>query len=176
MKNKKIIIITFIALVSIIIVIGVLSIKYVKNKKKNEYVPQEEISEEQDRQTIVKLYFLDKETNTLKTEVRMVNIKDLTKTPYEILLKLLIEGPKNEKLEKILPEDTKILNVSIEKDCLSIDFSDEILNYDKKNDKGKENLIYSIVNTLTELKEVNRIKIIINGEKNQEFAEEYIRK
>ena len=69
MKNKKILIL-FIVSVILIVVIGYFAIKFVKQKKsneiQNEYVPQEEISDEQSRETIVSLYFADKETGLLK--------------------------------------------------------------------------------------------------------------
>ena len=64
MRNKKIILL-FLILLIIIFVVGVFSIRYAKNKKEaeltNEYTPEEEISEEQERQTIVSLYFIDNE-------------------------------------------------------------------------------------------------------------------
>ena len=64
MKNKKIVI-SFIVLVIAIFLIGYFAIKYVKEKKSqegmSEYTPQEEISEDQARETIVTLYFLDSE-------------------------------------------------------------------------------------------------------------------
>lgn len=37
----------------------------------------------------------------------------------------------------------------------------------------KENLINSLVNTLTQLNEVNSIKILIDGSENEEFSEIY---
>lgn len=174
MKNKKVIV-SFIILVIIILLIGFFAIKYVKNKKQNEiqeeYIPQEEISEEQLRETIVSLYFPDKETDSLKPEARMVNVKELLQSPYNILIELLIAGPKNEKLKSVIPENTKLLNSSIEGDCLTLDFSSELLNYDKENEKTKENLSSSIRNTMTELTEVNKVKILINGQPNEEFPD-----
>lgn len=179
MKNKKVIV-SFIILVIIILLVGFFAIKYVKNKKQNEiqeeYIPQEEISEEQLRETIVSLYFPDKETDLLKPEARMVNVKELIQSPYNILMELLIAGPKNEKLKSIVPENTQLLNSSMDGECLILDFSSEILNYDKENEKAKDNLIDAIVNTMTELTEVNKIKILINGQTNDEFKDEYIRK
>lgn len=179
MKNKKIILL-FVILLIIILVVGFFSIKFVRNKKesemKNEYVPEEEISDEQLRETIVSLYFPDKETNMLKPEARLVNVKELMKSPYNVLIELLISGSKNEKLQGIIPENTKLLNSSLEGECLTLDFSEELLNYDKENAKTKDNLINSIVNTVTELNEVNKVKILINGQTNEEFKDEYVRK
>ena len=179
MKNKKIILI-FLVLLIIIFVIGFFAIKYVKNKKaeemQNEYIPEEEISDEQLRETIVSLYFPDKETNMLKPEARLVNVKELLQSPYNILIELLIEGPKNEKLKSVIPENTKLLNSSLDGECLILDFSSELLNYNKEDSKEKENLVNSIVNTVTELNEVNKVKILINGQINEEFKDEYVRK
>ena len=93
-----------------------------------------------------------------------------------MLIDLLIEGPKNDKLKSIIPENTKLLNTSFEGECLTLDFSIELLNYDKENEKSKDNLINSIVNTVTELNEVNKVKILINNQINDEFKDEYVRK
>ncbi len=179
MKNKKIILL-FLILLIIIFIVGFMAIKYVKEKKQkeieNEYTPQEEISEDQFRETIVSLYFPDKETNMLKPEARLVNVKDILKSPYNVLVELLISGPKNDKLKSVVPENVKLLNSTLEGECLIIDFSEEFLNYDKSDNKVKDNLIDSIVNTVTELNEVNKVKFLINGQTNEEFKEEYIRR
>ena len=87
MKNKKIITIFGILLI-LILVGGYFGIKYVKNKDSNqitEYTPQEEITDEQSRQTIVSLYFIDAETGALYPEARLVDIKELMNLPYEKL-------------------------------------------------------------------------------------------
>ena len=51
--------------------------------------------------------------------------------------------------------------------------SNEILNYKDENEKLK--IINSIVNTLTNLKEINSIKILVNGSENENFSDEYLR-
>ena len=94
-SSQLISLILFIISVIFIVVIGYFAIKFVKQKKSNEiqndeYIPQEEISEEQARQTIVSLYFTDKETGLLKPEARLVNVKELMKDPYKTLIELLI--------------------------------------------------------------------------------------
>ena len=180
MKNKKIIVI-FVIIFVIVILGGYFAIKYVKDKKENtnevqEYVPEEEITDNQLRQTIVSLYFPTKEGKELVPEARLVDIKEIINNPYEKLINLLIEGPKNEKEEKIIPEGTKVLKTYMEDDCVVLDFSEEFLNYNKNDENTKNNLMNSIVNTMTELTEVNKVKILINGNQNQEFNEIYTRK
>ena len=56
-----------------------------------------------------------------------------------------------------------------------IDFSKDFLNYDMEKENGKNNMVKSIVNTLTELTEVNKIKILIEGNENENFNEVYTR-
>ena len=177
MKNKKIIII-FCTLFIFLIIGGYFLINYLRNDKEEtvieEYIPEEEISEEQSRQTIVSLYFQNKETKELEPEARLVDIKEILNNPYEKIVNLLIEGPKDETKEKIIPDNVKLLNTILEGDCITLDFSQEFLNYDKEDEKVKENIINSLVNTLTQLNEVNSIKILINGSENEEFKEVYM--
>lgn len=175
MKNKKFFII-FIILLLIILIAGYFTINYLKNKNNNtqvEYVPEQEITEEQLRQTIVSLYFPSKENNELQPEARIIDIKEIINNPYEKLINLLIEGPKNEKLNKIIPDNTKLLKNYLEGDCVVLDFSVEFLKFNKEN---KNILLDSITNTLTELTEVNKVKILIDGNENEEFNEIYERK
>lgn len=177
MKNKKIVII-FTSLLVIILVGGYFGIKYVKGKKDEsniteEYIPQEEISDEQLRQTIVSLYFIERETNELTPEARLVDIKEIINDPCDKLVDLLTEGPKSDKNERTIPENTKLNKSYLDDDCVVLDFSEELLNYDKNRENCKINLINSLVNTLTQLTEVNKVKILINGNENEEFNEVY---
>ena len=174
--NKKIIVIFTILLV-VILVGGYFIINYFKDQQEEtvveEYIPEEEITEEQNRQTIVSLYFLEKETNELAPEARLVDIKEIMNTPYDKLVNMLIEGPKNEKYMKLIPENTKLNQTYKEKDIVYLDFSSKFLNYDKEDVTAKKNMIDSLVKTLTQLTEVNSIKILIDGEENEEFNEVY---
>ena len=177
MKNKKIVIIFSILLI-IIIIGGYFAIQWLRGEKQEnaeveEYIPQEEITEEQLRQTIVSLYFQSKETKELVPEARLIDIKEILNNPCDKLVNLLIEGPKSEKQERLIPENTKLNKSYMEDDCITLDFSTEILNYDKSDEKVKNNMINGIVNTLTQLTEVNSVKILIDGNPNEEFKEIY---
>ena len=180
MKNKKIIYIFTIALI-VILIAGYFGIRYAKEKEKEknnfeeEFTPEEEITEEQARQTIVSLYFQNKDTEELMPEARLVDIKDIMSNPYEKLVYLLIEGPKSDKAVKVIPENTKVLKTYMEGDCVILDLSSEFLNYSKDNQKQKKNMVNSIVNTLTELTEINSVKFMIDGQVNEEFKDVYVR-
>lgn len=180
MKNKKIGIIFSILLI-IILIAGYIGIQYAKNKEEQEtvieeYTPEEEITEEQTRQTIVSLYFPSKENGEINPEARLIDIKEIINNAHEKLISLLIEGPKNEKNKAIIPEGTKINKTYLEGDCVVLDLSNEFLNYNQEDEKEKTNLIDCIVNTLTELTEINQVKILIDGNENEQFKEIYKRK
>lgn len=175
MKNKKITMyVGIIIIVLILLGTGYLIINNIKNKNKDiisEYTPQEEITEEQLRQTVITLYFLDANNYELAPEARQIDAKELIDNPYMVLINLLIEGPKNEKLLKLIPENTKINSVKIENDILYIDFSEEFVKEQNLGKKQEELILKSIVNTVTELTEINKVSFLINGEKGKGFPD-----
>ena len=95
--NKK----GFIAIIAILIIgiigVGIYLIMQNNNNTvaQEEIQPEEEASQETMRQTIVTLYYQNKETKELIPEGRMVDSKTLLTDPYMTLVNLLIEGPKN---------------------------------------------------------------------------------
>lgn len=178
MKRK-----TIFLILALLIVIGVVVCIIMNSNKKEdnvnidftEYTPQEEISSEQLRQTLITLYFKNKETGELMPEARMIDSKLLLNNPYNELIKLLLEGPKNDSLEKLIPEGTKINNIEISKGIVYIDFSEEFTKVGELGAEEESKIVYSIVNTLTELTEVSGVKILINGEENMCFEDGAIR-
>ena len=98
-----------------------------------------------------------------------MGVYELIENPYTTIVNLLIEGPKNENHEKTIPDGTTLLNVTLEGDVLKLDFSQEFVNNHIGGKEEEQNTINSLVNTLTELTEVNSIKILINGEENKSF-------
>ena len=139
MKNKRFIMYcAILIIVFILIFIGYFIYKNIKKENKNsefEYVPQEEISEEQLRQTVVTLYFLDSNEYKLAPEARTIDSKQLVSNPYEVLINLLISGPKNEKLLKLIPDGTSLIKAELKDDILFLDFSSEFV---KEQNLGKE--------------------------------------
>ncbi len=164
-----------ICIIMIIVCIVAIIVCFVKNKNEKdineEYQPQEEISEEQERQTMISLYFINKTTRKLEPEARLIDVKELIADPYTVIVNLLIEGPKKDSHEKAIPEGTMLINATIEGDVLKLNFSSEFIDNHKGGKEEEEKTIESIVNTVTELTEVNSVKILINGEENQKFKD-----
>lgn len=176
MNKKKIIIIILIIL--ILLTIGIYYILTQKQQEKieefQEYTPQEEISQEQLRQTIVTLYFKNKETGEIMPEARSIDAKELVQNPYFCLVNMLIIGPKNENLETTIPQGTILQKAEINNDTVVLDFSEEFINNHPGGAEEENKTINSIVNTLTELTEVNKVKILINGEENKSYNDNLV--
>ena len=173
--NKKIII-----AIIVVILIGVgvwYFLFYNKNDETevNEIIPEEEISEEQMRQTIVSLYFYNENTKSLVPEGRLIDVKELVDKPYDKLMELLMQGPNNRELSKTIPEGTKVNKIELKGDTLYIDFSKEFVDNHEGGEEKEKATIYSIVNTMTNLTEINSIKILINGEENKAFNDKKIK-
>ena len=138
-----------------------------------DYTPEEEISEEQMRQTKIILYFANSETGELESETKIVDANLLINQPEKELMNCLIKGPQSSNLKKLIPEGTAMHDIKIEKSCATINFSNEFLNYE--NEENKLKIINSIVNTLTNLKEINSVKFLINGQGNENLSEIYLK-
>ena len=164
-------------LISGILIIGfmlgiIFLFKYVKNnfmeiekEGYNEIIPQEEISDNQLRQTKINLYFKNKENGEIEKEARSVDAKLLIDNPYLEVINLLLEGPKEEKHEIIIPEGCRINDCRREKNVLILNLSEEILNFE--NDETKDKIVKSIVQTFTEFTEIEVVKILVNGEEGR---------
>ena len=174
--NKKIVILIIIIL--ILLGVGVwYFLVYQKNNKltENEIIPEEEISEEQMRQTIVSLYFYNENTKSLVSEGRLIDAKELINEPYKKLMEFLINGPQNNNLTKTIPDGTKINKAELKGNILYLDLSKEFIENHVGGEEKESITIYSIVNTMTRLTEIDAVKILIDGEENKAFKDNKIK-
>ena len=177
MKNKKLLLYLAIALILILIILSLIFIFKPNNFNENipneitEYTPAQELSDDEIRKTIISLYFKNIETNSLIVEAKCIDAKELYKEPYSCLINLLIAGPENEKLESAIPEGTKVNSCALKGNILYIDLSKEFIDNAPSGIEAESMVVYSIVNTLTELNEVSGIKFLINGEENLQFKD-----
>jgi len=149
MKNKKVFIMVAIV---ILIIISIFSwLNYEKSGEEDfvDYTPAEELGEEQLRNTMITLYFKSKDKFELASETRLIDATMLIESPYDTLINFLISGPKYDMLEPLMPENVMLNSTRLENGVLHVDIEGEL----------SELAIESIVCTLSELKEVNEVKI-----------------
>lgn len=164
MKNKKLFLFIIGIIICAVIVIMIKNPKEESEGDTAEITPMEEMTEEQERQTMISLYYTNIETNTLIPEARVIDAKELLENPYKTLVEYIIETPKNEKLKSSFKIGTKVNNATLNGDVVAVDLSKEFIEIENVEDIKLS--IDAIVNTLTELNEVNAVKILIDGEEN----------
>lgn len=180
MKNKKILLFSLLILCVVLVVFLIFFLlnnhSSVENQTNSitEYTPQEELSDDQIRKTIISLYFKQIESNTLVAEAKCIDVKDLYNDPYTYLINMLIAGPESEKLESAIPEGTKVNSCILKGNVVFVDLSKEFIENAPAGLEEESLIIYSVVNTLTELNEISGVKFLINGEENLSFQDDKI--
>ena len=111
------------------------------------------------------IYLLDN-NNYLSRQEISANNKDTISKSLDLIESLTIEGKKKDKISNgfkpIIPKNTKVLNIEIKDNTLIIDFSKELNNIEEIYE---EKLIESLTYTLTSLDGINKIEILVEGNK-----------
>ena len=111
------------------------------------------------------IYLLDNNDYLSRTKIS-VNNKDLISKATDLIETLIIDGKKKDIItngfKPLLPKDTKILNIDLNNNILTIDFSQEFNNI---KEKYEEKLIESLVYTLTSIEGIEKIEILVEGNK-----------
>lgn len=149
-------------ILAIVLVIAIIGVFIVFNVEiETEYIPETEVEEKEMRNTIITLYFIDKTNGEIEKENRMLDSKELLKNPYKALVEMLIKGPENTKYEKIIPENSNLIDIAFENGIVILNFSKEF-SENIENDKIQKNKS-AILKTLTQLTEVIDVKILVEG-------------
>lgn len=109
------------------------------------------------------IYLIDSQNYVSLTSIPVTS-KDIIEQAKELLSILTIEGAYNEFVPNgfraIIPSDTKIINIDYTDEILKVNFTKELLDIKEENE---ENLISSIVYTLTSLEKVKGVIIYVEG-------------
>lgn len=107
-----------------------------------------------------KLYFANRKGDKLieyDTEIQYSGTASLE----ELVIKQLINGPTELGMYNTIPEGTVLLNISKSEGICTVDFNEVFL--EKLPGVTKEVAIYSVVNTLVELPDINKVQFTINS-------------
>ncbi len=154
----------------IILIIICTGIIFFNVKIETEYIPEEEISSLDLRKTMIKLYYKNKENQEIQEEQRLIDSKELLKDPYYKLVQFLIDGPESDELQRVIPENVKILDAKLEKETLTIKFNKEVL----INEEISSDVVDSITKTLTQLNEIQNVVIEVENNNEEEKNENNI--
>lgn len=117
------------------------------------------------------IYLID--TNNLVSLTTIKKESDDIYKQVEQTIKCLTKNNKcNEDLNPIIPENTKLLDYDINNNILKINFSKEFLNY---NEEEENKLYESIIYSLTEIDNIEKIILFIEGNKIDQLQYQKIR-
>lgn len=111
----------------------------------------------------VTLYFSDGQAMFLLPEKREAVKKD--ETVEEVVVKELIKGPRDPALRRTLPPETKLLSLSIVNGVAYVNFSGELRNSQWGGSTGESLLVFSVVNSLSELPGITGVQFLVEGNK-----------
>lgn len=116
----------------------------------------------------ITVYFIDQDGKALLSEVRNMKIDEAKKSPANIataIVNELLKGPSSDsKAKRCIPEGTKLLEaVKISGTTAIVNLSKEFVDKNTGDKNSIEMCIYSLVNSVTEIKELDMVKILIDG-------------
>lgn len=111
-------------------------------------------------ETTLNLYFSSKEGTELVKEMRKVH-HSTNISMEKLIVEQLIEGPKKSSNLATVPSGTKIISVSVVDGVCYVNLSDSFKS--QNAEVTEEIVLYSIVNSLTELPSVSKVQISVNG-------------
>ncbi|NLN48042.1 MAG: GerMN domain-containing protein [Clostridiales bacterium] len=113
----------------------------------------------------ITLYFGDSQAMYVVPEKRTISFeKNLSKEQFiDLVLQELVKGPQNENLYPTIPNETKILNIEIEKDTLYVDFSKEMHTTHWGGAAGENMTLLSLANTTTEIEGISKVLPSVEG-------------
>ena len=111
---------------------------------------------------LVRLYFADTQNRFLIEEQRTAPIGDDASLP-DYILRSLIDGPQSEGLRSTIPKGTMLLNVSVVDRVCLVNFSAEFLQNRPRDALAERMTVFSVVNSLTQLDEVDSVEILAEG-------------
>lgn len=121
------------------------------------------------------IYLVNKDNYLVRTTLATKSDDSISKA-RELIEALTIGSEKNEYIpdnfEAIIPKNTKILSLSLDKELLKINFSKEFLNVPKEME---EKLIESLIYTLTEIDNIKEIMIFVDNVKLEQLPQNNIK-
>lgn len=109
------------------------------------------------------IYLLDKNNYISKTSI-VVSSKDNKSLVKELIESLIIDGKYQARIPNgftaVLPVDTRIIDITIDDNIVTLNFSDDIFDVKKEYE---EKIVESIIYTITSIEDYDSVKILINN-------------
>ena len=112
-------------------------------------------------ETNLTLYFANRRGDALIAETKNVHYSS-NMSMEKVIIEQLLDGPDTEGLKSAIPSGTKLVSISTVDGTCYVNLDSGFLTV--QNNVSTEVAVYSVVNSLVELSNVNKVQILINGE------------
>ncbi len=117
----------------------------------------------------VALYFANDTKTQLVREMRSIKITD--QQPIEqYIINELIEGTDKKNSKSLLSDDTVLVSVDVEDNICYLNFKSNFLTENSGVETHEKLVVYSIVNSLTELQTIGRVQFYMDGKRVEKFG------
>jgi len=110
----------------------------------------------------VKVYFGTHDAQYVVAETHKIKKDNLL---MQRAMEILAAGPKNQGLQAVVPPGTTVKSVTVKDRTAYVDFSGEMIKRGFGGSSMEMLTVGSIVNTLTEFPDVERVQILVEGKK-----------
>ncbi len=124
--------------------------------------------EEPVEKEIITLYYANSNADKVVAEKREVEIEKDTQIE-RLVFEELKKDPKSEGLHAVIPEGTKLLSASTKDGTCTLDLSKEFVDNHPGGSAGELMTLYSIINTITELPDIDKVQFLIEGQKQEVY-------
>lgn len=114
------------------------------------------------------LFFSDGGLSLVK-EQRQIQIKS-NETVEKKVLEELIKGTNVEGYRATVSPATKINSIIVQNGTATVDLSEEFITNHSGGAESENLTVFSVVNTLTDIKNINKVKFLINGQTGKGFS------
>jgi germination protein M len=115
------------------------------------------------------LYFAEGDYRYLVAETRDVTLSD-NETAMAYLMRKLMEGPDSAQLCAVIPEGTQLLDISCADSICTVNFSSAFYENRFDNSYGAYMTIFSIVDTLTGLDDIDAVTFLVEGQAIERYG------
>lgn len=118
----------------------------------------------------ITLYFSSKDGSKLVPEVREVHYSSNV-SMEKLVIEQLLKGPKDKSHRNAIPKDTKLVGVSVLDGVCFVNLDEGFIAQDYE--VAEPIVIYSLVNSLVELPNINKVQIAVNGDSDLIYRDTY---
>ncbi|MCK5848224.1 MAG: GerMN domain-containing protein [Caldisericia bacterium] len=118
-----------------------------------------------------RLYFYDSSKQELVPNNRKISLSGQTEKIVKILIDELSTPPENENLQTFIPSYGRISDVTLNDGVCELVLEGDMVSDSIHTVSEEAAAVYSIVNTLTELENIQKVKLSINGNKSPYFKQ-----